>query len=327
MSQHPRRVARRIAGIGAAAGLAVVAALTVPAAGTAAADPAPAAAIGPGVQIATPVTGGAELCTANFLYTPSGGQDGHRDGDGAEHQSAPAGKLYLGAAAHCMAGEEARSSVDGCVEPVQPEGIEVRIAGRDGRDYSGRVAYNSWAVMQEQGETDPQRCLYNDFSLIELSPEAAAVTDPTVPGFGGPVALDTDGTRNGETVYSHQPNQLGATPDKQGLSLGRPDSPWTHVVATAPPGVPGDSGSGYLDAEGRAFGLLSSLMLPTTTNGVTDIALALEYAAEHGSVGAIELVPGTRPFTPGGLSLTELPSGPALPQPLPELTPAPLDHP
>lgn len=326
MSQHPRRATRRIAGLGAAAGLALAAALTVPAvAGSAAAQPAPVAAIGPGVQIATPVTGGAELCTANFLYTPVAGQDGHRDGDGAEHQSAPAGKLYLGAAAHCMAGEQARSSVDGCVEPVMPEGTGIGILGRDGTTYAGRLAYNSWAAMKEQGETDPRLCLYNDFSLIELSPEAAAVADPTVPGFGGPVALDTDGTRSGETVYSFQPNQLGATPNKQGLSLGQPEGPRTHVVATVPPGVPGDSGAGYLDARGRAFGLLSSLMLPTSTNGVTDIARALEYAAEHGSIGAVDLVPGTRPFTPGVLSLTETPSGPALPsQPLPELTPAPL---
>ncbi|MBO4239875.1 serine protease [Pseudonocardia alni] len=333
-SQFSRRPARRrIAGIAAAAGLAVTAALTAPAAaGVATAAPsAPAVqagAIGPGVQIATPVTGGAELCTANFLYTPAAGQDGHRDEPGvrgAEHQAAPAGVLYLGAAAHCMAGEDAMSSVDGCREPVMPEGIEVGIRGRDGKNYTGRVAYNSWAVMQDRGETDPQLCLYNDLSLIQLSPAAVAVADPTVPGFGGPTGLDTDGTEQGEKVYSFQPNQLVATPYKQGLSLGQPEGPRTHVVSTTPPGVPGDSGSGYLDARGRAFGLLSSLMLPTNTNGVTDIARALAYAQRYGEVGALEVVPGRAPFTPGVLPLTELPSGPSLPAlPLPDLTPAPL---
>ncbi|WP_224392018.1 serine protease [Pseudonocardia sp. ICBG1293] len=333
-SQFSRRPARRrIAGIAAAAGLALTAALTAPvAAGTAvAAQPDPqaqAGAIGPGVQVATPVTGGAELCTANFLYTPAAGQDGRRDepgGRGAEHQSAPSGALYLGAAAHCMAGEDAMSSVDGCREPVMPEGIEVGIRGRDGRNYTGRVAYNSWAVMQDRGETDPQLCLYNDLSLIELSPAAAAVADPTVPGFGGPTGLDTDGTEQGEKVYSFQPNQLVATPYKQGLSLGQPEGPRTHVVLTTPPGVPGDSGSGYLDARGRAFGLLSSLMLPTNTNGVTDIARALAYAERYGEVGALEVVPGRVPFSPGVLPLTELPTGPSLlPLPLPDLTPAPL---
>ncbi|MBC3193702.1 serine protease [Pseudonocardia sp. C8] len=328
MSPQPRRAVlrsavRRIAGIAAVAGLAVAAAVTVPVAASAA--PAPAA-IGPGVRIATPVAGGAEVCTANFLYTPVAGQDGHRDGHGAGAPSAPTGKLYLGTAAHCTAAAEAMSSVDGCTEPVQPEGIEVRITGRDGRTYTGRVAYNSWTVMQERGETDPHLCLANDLALIELSPEAAAVADPTVPGFGGPTALDTDGTVHGERVYSHQPDQAPspnepATPNKQGVSFGRPEGPRTHVVATVPPGVPGDSGAGYLDAEGRAFGLLSSLMVPTTTNGVTDLAQALAYAAEHGSVGALDLVPGTRPFAPTG-PLTELPPGPAAL--LPDLTPVPL---
>lgn len=330
-----RRTGRRSAGLGVAVGLVVAAALAVPVPAAepvpvAAADPAPPApgpgAIGPGVRIATPIRGGAELCTANFLFTGAGRLDGHADGEwGAEHQAAPSGDLYLGAAAHCTAAEESMSSVNGCVEPVLPDGTEVRIAGRDGRTYSGTVAYNSWRVMQDRGETDRDLCLFNDLSLIRLSPEAAAVADPTVPGFGGPTGLDTDGTVDGEPVYSHQPNQLPATPNKRGVSLGRPEGPRTHVVLTAPGGVPGDSGAGFLDREGRAFGLLSSLLAPTSANGVTDLALALDYAAEHGRLGPVELVPGTRPFSPAVLPLAEQPTGPqAPPRPLPELTPVPL---
>lgn len=359
MSQHPRRAARRIAGLGTAAGLVLAAAFgaaaadpggagaaaAVPAAaGVAAAVPlaagpavvlpaaqsAPAvpaaqpagAGIGPGVQIATPVAGGAELCTANFLYTAAGAADGQRDDDGQVHRRVPAGALYLGTAAHCMVAESARSSVDGCVEPVQPHGTEVGIVGRDGTVHSGRVAYNSWAVMQERGERDPQLCLYNDFALIELGPSAAAVADPTVPGFGGPSGLNAGGTAGGDRVYSYQPNQAAPTPFKQGVSFGRPEGPRTHVVATLPPGVPGDSGAGYLDAQGRAFGVLSSLMLPTATNGVTDIAQALGYAAAFGPLGPVELVPGTAGFTPRGMPLTELPAVPE--RPLPEVRPVPL---
>ncbi|ANY07628.1 hypothetical protein [Pseudonocardia sp. HH130630-07] len=307
MTQQPRRTARRIAGLGAAADLAV-AVLVVPAvAGTAAAQPAPGA-VGPGVRLVTPLGEVAELCTANFLF----------DGGGT---------LYLGAAAHCTGTEDSTGSVNGCVEPVQPEGTEVRIEGRDGRTYTGTLAYNSWVTMQDIGEDDPAACSFNDFALIELSPEAAAAADPTVPGFGGPVGLEVGGTRSGETVYSHQPNQLAATPNKQGVSLGRPESPRMHVVVTAPPGVPGDSGSGYLDSEGRAFGVLSSLLAPTTANGVTDIAQALDYAMTYGGIDDVRLVPGTRPFTPGRTAqpMTELPSGPQLPDsPLPELTPSPL---
>lgn len=299
---------RRIAGVGVALGVAVAAAVVAPVAANAdPADgfaPAEKAAIGPGVQIATPLPGGAELCTANFLYSGENGE------------------VYLGTAAHCTAAEDAMSSVDGCKEPVLPEGTEVGITGRDGATYKGKVAYNSWVTMQAEGEKDPQVCNLNDLALIELDPADVSKANPSVPGFGGPTALDDDGTSNGEKVYSYQPNQLSATPNKQGVSLGQPEGPRTHVVATVPPGVPGDSGSGYLDAKGKAFGLLSSLMAPTTTNGVADIAQALGYAAEHGSVGKVSLVPGDAPFSPGALPLTEMPAGPDLP--LPKLLPAPL---
>ncbi|MEV1291398.1 serine protease [Pseudonocardia sp. NPDC049635] len=321
MSLHLRPSVRRIAGLTAAAGLAFAAALG--SAGPAVAAPErPGAGIGPGVQIATPVAGGAELCTANFLYTAAGAADGLRDDEGPLRERVPAGKLYLGTAAHCMAAQSARSSIDGCVEPVQPHGTEVGIVGRDGTVHAGRVAYNSWVVMQERGESDPRLCLYNDFALIELGPAAAAVADPTVPGFGGPVGLNAGGTASGERVYSYQPNQLAPTPFKQGVSFGRPEGPRTHVVATLPPGVPGDSGSGYLDEQGRAFGVLSSLMLPTATNGVTDIAQALGYAAAYGPVGPVDLVPGTTGFTPDRTPLGEFPAVPE--RPLPDLTPVPL---
>ncbi len=306
---RPSRAVRRLAGVGAALGLAATAALLAPMSASAAPEaafaPAGDAAIVPGVQIATPVGGGAELCTSNFVFSDGGGT------------------VYLGTAAHCMAGEEATSSVDGCKEPVMGKGTQVAIRGRDGKDYAGTLAYNSWATMQATGESDPAVCNENDLALVALAPEDVARTSPTVPGFGGPTALDTDGTSDGEKVYSYQPNQVLVAPNKQGVSLGQPD-PRTHVVATVPQGVPGDSGSGYMDAQGNAFGSLSSLMAPTTTNGVADIAQALAYGAEKGAVGEVSLVPGDRPFSSSGLPLTELPATPELPLPLPDLEPAPL---
>ncbi|MFP5020018.1 trypsin-like peptidase domain-containing protein [Pseudonocardia phyllosphaerae] len=301
------RTGRRLAGAGTAVGLAVAAALTAPVVASAAPGaPAGPGAIGPGSQISTPQQGGAELCTANFVFSGNG-------------------KTYLGAAAHCMAGENSSQGVDGCKEPVMPEGVRVDIAGRDGKTYTGTVAYNSWKVMQDKGEKARDLCTFNDLSLIELSPEAEKAVDPTVPNFGGPTALDTDGTKDGEKVYSYQPNQTAPTPNKQGVSLGQPDGPRTHVVQTTPPGIPGDSGSGFLDADGKAFGVLSSLMAPTSSNGVTDLSKALDYAAANGKIGKVSLVPGNKPFTPGNAKLTKLPSGSELPQtPLPELQPLPL---
>jgi hypothetical protein len=72
----------------------------------------------------------------------------------------------------------------------------------------------------------------------------------------------------------------------------------TAVLAVAAPlGRPGDSGSGFLDGEGRAFGVLSTLFLDgSRTNGVADLAQALDYANTYGGIGPVALVPGTEPF-------------------------------
>jgi hypothetical protein len=43
--------------------------------------------------------------------------------------------------------------------------------------------------------------------------------------------------------------------------LGDDGAGWSHNVATVTPGVPGDSGSAFLDANGRALGVLSTLPL------------------------------------------------------------------
>ena len=48
------------------------------------------------------------------------------------------------------------------------------------------------------------------------------------------------------------------------MSLGREGGGWTHLVYTATPGIPGDSGSAFIDAQGRAFGVLSTLQIAPT---------------------------------------------------------------
>ncbi|MHA6630753.1 serine protease [Pseudonocardia sichuanensis] len=267
-----------------AAAVAVLAVLAEPAA---AAAPAPAgtppfapaadAAITPGVRMLSPVGDGAvSTCTAAFVF---------RGGD----------TTYLGYAAHC-AGSGESMGLSGCEEPALPLGTDVVIEGNDGSRTAGRLAYTSWGTMQERGETDGARCYSNDFALVELDPADVERVNPSVPVFGGPTALDTDGTRRGEPVYSYQPRN-GGTVVKQGRSLGVSAGGLFHRVETAPPGRPGDSGSGYVDGDGDAFGVLSTLFLDgSSTNGVTDLAHALAYANAYGGIGRVALVPGTEPF-------------------------------
>jgi hypothetical protein len=238
--------------------------------------PASTATVKPGVQTFTE----GSQCTANFVFV-----------DGA-------GAVYLGQSAHC-AGTGGSTQTNGCVAPSRPLGTPVRVSGAG---KPGVLAYSSWLAMQRSGEKDKSTCAYNDFALIRLDPSDVGRTNPSVPVFGGPVALDTDGTSVGERVVSYASSYLRLglrdTSPKRGISLGDTFEGWTHTVYTATPGIPGDSGSGVLDAAGRAIGTLSTVaVLPYPgSNGVSDLARQLAYARSHGVPG-LTLVPGTETFT------------------------------
>ena len=233
------------------------------------------ATVTPGVQT---VTGGAQ-CTANFVFTDK------------------AGAVYLGQSAHC-AGTGGATETDGCLAGSLKLGTPVQV---DGASKPGTLVYSSWIAMQEAKEKDENACAYNDFALIRLDPSDIGRTNPSVPVFGGPVGVDTDGTSVGEQVvsYGNSSLRLGLedTSPKRGVSLGDTFGGWTHTVYTATPGIPGDSGSGVLDAAGRAIGTLSTVaVLPYPgSNGVSDLAHQIAYARSHGVPG-LALVPGTEPF-------------------------------
>jgi hypothetical protein len=162
------------------------------------------------------------------------------------------------------------------------------------------MVYSSWVAMRP-GETDPATCAHNDFALVAL-PSAADV-NPSVPFFGGPTGLHTGGLPAGTPVvtYGNSPTRLGvaALSPKAGTSAGDVDGGWGHEVYTVSPGIPGDSGSGYLTTDGAAVGLLATLNLAPlpVSNGITDLPRAMDYAAHHG-VSGLTLVQGTEPFEP-----------------------------
>jgi hypothetical protein len=89
---------------------------------------------------------------------------------------------------------------------------------------------------------------------------------------------------------------------KRGISLGDEANGWNHPVYTVTPGIPGDSGSAFLDSSGRALGVLSTLaVLPVPlSNNAGDISREISYMNAHG-LGA-SLVLGTEPFTPNRLA-------------------------
>ncbi|QWC84414.1 hypothetical protein KLP28_12645 [Nocardioidaceae bacterium] len=282
--------------LGAGAGALALACAAVVAPGlTTAASAAPTyapveeATITPGVQM---YTGGGQ-CTANFVF----------DDD--------AGNVFVGYAAHCAGLGEA-TDTNGCQASSMPLGTRVdfvrggSLLGAGERLGGGTLVYSSWLAMQEAGTTDENACAFNDFALVQVDDADLDQVNPTVPFFGGPTGIDTDGTRPGEQVFSYGNSSLRGGIEllspKRGASLGDSGDGWSHSVYTLTPGVPGDSGSGFMTSGGAALGTLSTLALAPlpASNGVGDLSRELAYAQQHSGLAGLDLVEGTEPFTPNG---------------------------
>lgn len=235
--------------------------------------PADTATIHPGVMT---FTEGAQ-CTANFVFT-----------DG--------GSTYIGQAAHCS-GTGGATETNGCDAASLPLGTPVEI---DGATRPGTLVYNSWITMQAAGETDSETCEYNDFALVRIDPADVPNVNPSVPGWGGPVGLASLGG-SGSSTYSYGNSSLrggvSALSPKQGVVVQRSAGGWSTTAYTATPGIPGDSGSGFLNAAGAAAGTLSTVAIAPLagSNGVGDLPKELAYMQSHGGPGA-SLVNGDVPF-------------------------------
>ena len=265
-------MSRRMIGLCAVVA-AMLAAVLAPSAASAWA-PASSASIHPGVQT---VTDGGQ-CTSNFVF-----QD--------------ASNVYIGQAAHCSS-TGAQTDTNGCTSGSLPVGTPVQV---DGAGHPGTLVYNSWLTMQAKGETNPDACDYNDLALVKIDPADVADVNPSVPGFGGPTGVGTVGDL-GSTVYTYGNSslRLGVTKlsPKQGTVIQNEGNGWSHNVATVTPGIPGDSGSGFMNASGQAIGVLSTLQIAPLagSNGVGDIGREIAYMQANSSFSGVSLVPGTEPF-------------------------------
>ena len=245
--------------------------------------PASTATIHPGVET---LTEGAQ-CTANFVFS-----------DGAN--------VYIGQAAHC-AGTGGDTQTDGCSSPTLPVGTPVTISGAS---QPGTIVYSSWATMQALHETDANTCAYNDLALVKVAPADVGEVNPTIPVWGGPEGVSSGGTTLGERVFSYGNSilRLGLTlvSPKEGISEGDTGGGWSTSVLTVSPGIPGDSGSAFLDANGDALGILSTLGVSVpggVTNNIGNVALELAYMHAHSSFTGVQLVPGTSAFNADAVPL------------------------
>jgi hypothetical protein len=248
--------------------------------------PESSAKITPGVQM---VTQGAQ-CTGNFVFT-----------DGA-------GRTYVGYAAHC-AGKGSSTDTNGCKTASYPIGTPVTFESNGNVVTGGTtvghgtLAYSSWITEHKLGTTNANTCSYNDLALVRVNSGDVGKVNPTVPQFGGPTGVRSTGFSAGDQVYSYGNSELrgGVTQfsPKYGVSTGDEGAGWSHDVLTFSPGVPGDSGSGLLDAQGRASGVLSTVELAPVPaqNAFGDLSRELAFAQQHSGIGGLRLVKGTRGFS------------------------------
>ena len=261
----------------ATAAVPLVAAQAPPAAAAPTWAPAATAPIHPGVQT---ITAGAQ-CTANFVFFDA------------------SNTVYIGQAAHCS-GTGGATETNGCDSGSLPIGTPVQVGGAS---QPGTMVYNSWLAMQAAGETNPDTCAFNDLALIRLNPADFGKVNPSIPFWGGPSGIDTNGTVQGENVYSYGNSSLrggvSQLSPKQGVSLGDDGNGWSHNVYTATPGIPGDSGSAFLNSAGAALGVLSTVQIAPIagSNGVGDVSREINYMSSHSSLG-VQLANGTQPFNP-----------------------------
>ncbi len=129
---------------------------------------------------------------------------------------------------------------------------------------------------------------------------------PDVPYFGGPHGINTSGVEQGGMVYAYGNSPLrggiGMLAPKRGVVVATIDSGWSYLVYFATPGIPGDSGSAVLDAQGQALGIMSSLITTPTpgANGVADIGRMVGYAQGLSGIRGLRLVDGAQPPYSGG---------------------------
>lgn len=234
------------------------------------------ARIAPGVRM---VTAG-RSCTANFVFT-----DAKRN-------------LYVGYAARCAA-KRATARPNGCKVATVPLGTRVRFTGVSASGKAvligrGRLAYSSWTAMK-RAKSAGTRCATNDFALVKVDRAARRKVSPTVPQWGGPVALAAL-PRAGSQVFGYAAaSPAGYFQPAVAPTMGSMlrSSAWAGTVGIGAPVALRAVGGGYLDSRGRAVGVLSRRGTDSASGSGTvgSLAAQVAFARSHGVKG-LRLVKG-----------------------------------
>ena len=190
---------------------------------------------------------GASQCTSNFVYTDA------------------SGNVYLGQAAHCSSTGES-TETNGCTTKSLPLGTsiysgEIVNGGVQNGTLIGTLAYNSWIAMQSKHETDREhlRLQRPRADQDRSRPRSPTSTRPCRSGVAR-TASPRASRQTGDRVFTYGNSILrlgvSALSPKTGVSLGEQEETggWSQQLYTVTPGIPGDSGSGFMDAERQRAG-------------------------------------------------------------------------
>lgn len=192
--------------------------------------------------------------------------------------------LYIGTASHC----------------VTPYEVGDTVPLADGRA-NGTLAYCSYGTIDgSTGCPDltngTEESHPNDFALIRIHDEDRGKVHPAVLRLGGPTGLAGQVSPGQEAwTYGntdHRDARLRQAPDTLDARRGTVYSqePWITRIVFDPSGLPGDSGSLAMTADGQALGVVQwvgQISCPgprPDVNGIVNLDRALAYMERHANL-------------------------------------------
>ena len=156
----------------------------------------------------------------------------------------------------------------------------------------------------------PDTCAYNDLALRAARPGRRGQGQPVGARSGAArPGVNTAGTQAGDTVYSPTatPRCAAASPRSRrsrARASATTASGWSTPSTPSPRASRATRAAAFLDASGKALGVLSTVAIAPLagSNGVGDVAKEVAYMQAHGGPSA-SIVNGTEPFTGSLLGL------------------------
>jgi hypothetical protein len=149
--------------------------------------------------------------------------------------------------------------------------------------------------MQQIGTNETATCSGNDLALVAIHPADRPDVHPAVQGFGGPTGLASPSDVGlGDRVEWYGNTALTPSSEATNRHEGSvvTSTEWDFQAYSATPGMPGDSGSGIMLADGQAAGILYAVnTFYPGANSITHLQPALSFAEENADVD-VELVTG-----------------------------------